>query len=540
MKTQDFLDLLDGVKHQNGYWMARCPGHEDSSSSLQISERHDSIGIHCHAGCRPQDVMEALDLHMADLYFSGKGTLGEPEAIYQYRDEHGDLVFEAVRYPGKKFRQRHEVEGEYVYSLEGVPRVLFRLPEIIAAAAAHKTVYVCEGEKDVISFVSRGHEATCNPMGAGKWKDSYSTHLVGANVVIVADKDEPGRHHAERVRTSIREAGGLVTIVEAKEGKDATDHFEAGYEVEDFVPVVERVRRGIVTAREMAENGIVHLKTLQTAGEEFVIPDFHIQRHALAFRPSRLYLLGGYTGDGKTTIALQITRRLCEQLAPPKVGFFSMEMSSDDLRNRLIEHHGLPLHLIEHPWMMNEGQKLVYQSAINEIRDWPLEIIYDTQVNAEQIVETTLDREYGFVFVDHIHRFNWGGERRTLEKEITQLTNLALDYNIPVFILAQLRAQRMGGQFEAYPRPTLASFKETSVLGEDAALAMTIWRHRTGDSQYDPTGMSELIVLKNRYGATGSQLLGLDVNRMLFLGGRPNEIPNDDPLAGSDTEDAPY
>jgi 5S rRNA maturation endonuclease (ribonuclease M5) len=471
-----------------------------------------------------------MSLSMADLFPGNRrGARSEPTAVYPYVDEESLLLFEACRYDlgdGKKtFKQRHidRETGEYVYNLEGVRRVLYRLPFVVQAAQAHQTIYLVEGEKDVHSLGAVGAVATCNPMGAGKWRpEEYNHYLMGTNVIIVQDKDEPGRHHATRVRDSLRDMGGLVTIVEAKEGKDATDHLEAGFGLDDFVPVVERVRRGIVTAREMAENGRIHLRSEPGSVPEYVVPDFSFGKYALSFRQGRPYLLGGYTSDGKTTTALQIARSLCSSSVAPRVGFFSMEMSSDDLRNRLIEHMGIPLYKIEHPWDMSQEEKTRYGFGMEQIREWPLEIIFDTQLSAETICEVTRDRDYDFVFVDHIHRFSWGGERRVLEKEVAMLTNLALDFNIPVFILAQLRSRQQGGQGKGitqFPKPTINEFKETSVLGEEAAMALAIWRHRLQDTTYDPSGMSELLVLKNRYGPTGGTMLKLDVKRMIFTPG---------------------
>ena len=536
MTIDEFLDLLEGVHPYAGGYKALCPAHEDRTPSLQVTEREDgSIGVHCHAGCPIESILEALGKGLPDLFPGNRGqSYGEPLAVYPYTDEQGNVLFEACRFEGKRFRQRHTTEdGEVVYNLEGVRRVLFRLPHVIKAAEARETIYLCEGEKDVLSFVDRGYVATCNPMGAGKWRPEYNEYLQTANVVIVQDKDEPGRHHAIRVRDSLRDAKVLVTIVEAKEGKDATDHFEAGYGVDEFVPVVERARRGIVTAREMAETGKIHLRSELGSVPEYVVPDFTLGSHALAFRQGRPYLLGGYTGDGKTTISLQIARSLCSSPVPPRVGFFSMEMSADDLRNRFISHWGLPLYLMEHPWLMDDHQKITYRAAAAQLGEWPLEIIFDTQLSAQSICDVTRDRDYDFIFLDHIHRFSWGGERRNLESEIAMLTNLALDFNIPVFVLAQLRAVRSGqGKFEKFPRPSIAEFKETSVLGEEAALAMAIWRHRTNDTTYDPGGASELIALKNRYGATSSTHIRLDPKRMIFEPGgitRADPHPVDEP-----------
>lgn len=523
MSLDEFIDLLENVKHSGGRYMARCPAHEDAKQSLQVQAGEKGILVNCFAGCTTQSVVEALGLGIADLFYgsaSGARSLGEPEAIYPYVDEEGALLFEAVRFPGKKFRQRHpdpDNPGEWIWGLENTRRVLYRLPEILAAAQAGKMIYLCEGEKDVHNLLAVGVEATCNPMGAGKWRSDYTASLVGATVVIVQDKDEPGRHHAERVRDQLRDAGILVYIVEARDGKDASDHLSAGYGVDDFVAVTERVRRGIVTAREMAANGMVMQGAEKDSILEYPVMDFTIGKLPLAFRPGRMYLLGGYTGDGKTTMMLQLVRSLCGLTSAPKIGVFSMEMSSDDLRNRIVGHWGLPLFAVEHPWTMTEEQTQVHMAALAQVEGWSLEVIFDTALSAETVAETARDRDYDFVFIDHIHRFAWGTERRVLEKEVATLTNLALDFNIPVFVLAQFRNYATGKGTTLYPRPTLQDFKETGSLGQEAALAMAVYRHRDSGGNYLPSNLAEFIVLKNRFGPTSAQGLKLDASRMVFV-----------------------
>ena len=58
---------------------------------------------------------------------------------------------------------------------------------------SREVIYICEGEKDVEALERAGCAATCNAGGAGKWRPEYSEALAGANVIIVADRDEPGR-----------------------------------------------------------------------------------------------------------------------------------------------------------------------------------------------------------------------------------------------------------------------------------------------------------------------------------------------------------
>ena len=123
------------------------------------------------------------------------------------------------------------------WSVKGVGLVPYRLPRVLAAVDAGETVYIAEGEKDVHALEAAGVTATCNPMGAGKWRASYSRHLAGAAVVIIADADEPGIAHARDVAAKLDGRAASVRIVTAAKGKDASDHLAAGHGPADFIPL---------------------------------------------------------------------------------------------------------------------------------------------------------------------------------------------------------------------------------------------------------------------------------------------------------------
>src|SRR6185312_8711316 len=93
---------------------------------------------------------------------------------------------------------------------------------------------VCEGEKDADSLASVGALATCNPMGAGKWRTEYSEALTGRVVVILPDDDKPGRAHAAGVAADLLRVGCEVRIVEIPKGKDASDWLAAGGTLADI------------------------------------------------------------------------------------------------------------------------------------------------------------------------------------------------------------------------------------------------------------------------------------------------------------------
>ena len=246
-----------------GRWSARCPGHEDRNASLSISASGEGTTlIHCHAGCDTRAVVAAAGLAMADLFEGRPRTTGHLNVVatYTYPDEAGAELFQVVRLEPKSFRQRHKARsGEkadregWCWNMAGVRRVLYRLPDVLAAAKAGLPIWLVEGEKDADGLVALGLVATCNAGGAGKWRTDYTASLQGvARVVVVADKDEPGRKHAVQVARSLAKAGIPTRVVEVTEGKDASDWIASGATREDFEALPEATEQLKVDGGELA------------------------------------------------------------------------------------------------------------------------------------------------------------------------------------------------------------------------------------------------------------------------------------------------
>jgi 5S rRNA maturation endonuclease (ribonuclease M5) len=158
---------------------------------------------------------------------------GRVVASYDYTDDKGELLYQVVRLEPKDFRQRRpDGKGEWIWNLQGVRRVLYRLPELLAAKNADpkRPVFVVEGEKDADALQRGGATATCNPMGAGKWRNEYAEFLRGFEAVaVIADKDEPGRAHAQQVAASVVAVVKQVKVIElpGERVKDASDFIAA-------------------------------------------------------------------------------------------------------------------------------------------------------------------------------------------------------------------------------------------------------------------------------------------------------------------------
>ena len=169
-------------------------------------------------------------------------------ATYDYCDADGRLVYQACRHePGrdgrtKDFSQRvPDGTSDWRWSMTGVTRVLYRLPEVLAAVAAGELVYIVEGEKDADQLTLYGLTATTNVGGAGKWKRDYSAALAGAHVVILPDNDAPGATHGDTVAASLDGVAAslkVVTLPGLPPKGDVSDWLAAGNTIDELHALV--------------------------------------------------------------------------------------------------------------------------------------------------------------------------------------------------------------------------------------------------------------------------------------------------------------
>jgi hypothetical protein len=164
-------------------------------------------------------------------------------AAYDYLDEEGKLLYQTIRYSDKSFKARRpNGTGGWVGNIEGIRRVLYCLPELLAADPA-QWVFVCEGEKDTRNLRGLGLSATCNPFGAGKWATEYNGALEGRRVAVLEDNDDDGRKHCRKVANSLSGTASLVKVLSLPglaEHGDVSDWLELGHTVDDLLVEVEQ------------------------------------------------------------------------------------------------------------------------------------------------------------------------------------------------------------------------------------------------------------------------------------------------------------
>jgi 5S rRNA maturation endonuclease (ribonuclease M5) len=288
-----------GCRGRGSSWT--CPAHDDRRASLSVREGADGRALlKCHAGCSLEEVVAALGLQERDLFANdGERDDRREIATYDYVDEEGTLLFQVVRYWPKSFRQRRpDGRGGWIWNLDGTTRVLYRLPQVLEAVRSGERVYVVEGERDVHALEELGLVAATNPGGAGKWRDEYSRYLAGADVTIIADRDDAGRRHALQVARSLEGVAARVQVLEPTKGKDISEHLLFGGSLGELAPL---------------EDG----DPAPSAGRTIPASAVRPERVAWVW-PDRvpagmLTLFAGRPGEGKSTIVIDLAARVTRQ-----------------------------------------------------------------------------------------------------------------------------------------------------------------------------------------------------------------------------------
>jgi replicative DNA helicase len=271
---------------------------------------------------------------------------------------------------------------------------------------------------------------------------------------------------------------------------------------------------------------------------------------------SDLMILAGRPGMGKTSLATNIAfnaaRRWMRDMAdgiPPsesvgaKVAFFSLEMSADQLATHILaEQSGISSENLR----MGKISKAEFgqlAAAAAELENLPF-FIDDTGGLSISALHTRVRRlqrrhnnEIGLVVVDYLQLLTSGkGSNENRVQEISEISRglktLAKDMNVPVLALSQLSRAVESREDK---RPMLSDLRESGSIEQDADMVWFVFREDYYTAQREPKrpmegddakifedhakwaadmervyGLAELIVAKQRHGATGKVVLKFD------------------------------
>ena len=231
------------------------------------------------------------------------------------------------------------------------------------------------------------------------------------------------------------------------------------------------------------------------------------------FQRSDLIIVAGRPSQGKTALVLSIARNAAILHDVP-VGFFSLEMSSQQLVLRLIcAEARVDAHMVrtgrlpEDEWRKLSTSVGKLHKAKIFIDDTPALTVLEIRAKARRL---RAEHNIGLIVVDYLQLMQGPKNVQSREQEISTISRslkaLAKELNIPVLALSQLnRAVELRGD----KRPVLADLRESGAIEQDADVVLFVHRPEmfgiATDENNEPTeGMAEIIVGKQRNGPTGS------------------------------------
>lgn len=301
MTIHQMLEQFGEFRKSGAGWITHCPGpnhsNGDRKPSLSVSEGDGGrVLLHCFAGCTTEEICAAKGWNLTDLFMGNNGGSQQPQivAVYDYIDESGKLLFQNVRYEPKEFRARRpDGNGGWIWTLEGVRRVPYHLPEMIAA----DFVLIVEGEKDADTAAKLGMAATSSK----HWRPEFSDFLHGRRVAVIADADDPGRKTAADVAQKLTGKTASLKVFELPGSKDLSDWVSSGGNKDALLGFIEAQPewKPSLSWRDMFHC----FEDFENAPPlSFAIRDL-LQNDGAT-------LIGGLSGHGKTLIMLSMAKAL--------------------------------------------------------------------------------------------------------------------------------------------------------------------------------------------------------------------------------------
>jgi replicative DNA helicase len=239
---------------------------------------------------------------------------------------------------------------------------------------------------------------------------------------------------------------------------------------------------------------------------------------------SDMIVLGARPSMGKTSLALDIARHVALHDKKP-VAFFSLEMSRDQLIDRLISAESLvPLWKLRTGKISDESDFGLIQNALDLLSRAPIFIDDSAGLNILQMRSMArrlrTEQNLGLIVVDYLQLIQPRTASDNLVHQITEISRglkaLARELNVPVLALSQLNRSVDSREVKI---PRLADLRDSGSIEQDSDVVMFIYRKDRDRSGVAPEeeNIAEIIIAKHRNGPIGTVKLRFDPEKTRFM-----------------------
>ncbi|MDX9913112.1 MAG: replicative DNA helicase [Candidatus Moranbacteria bacterium] len=377
---------------------------------------------------------------------------------------------------------------------------------------------------DVLSISNKLEEV-------GKLEDVGGSSYIASLVNIV-----PSASHVVHYAKVVQKKAMLRRLI------SAADHIvEMGYSGnEDVERILDEAEQGIfkvsqkylkqdfVPIKSILENAFNRIDELhRDDGSIRGVPSgfLDLDKVLAGFQKSDLIILAARPSLGKTTLALDIARQVGVQSKIP-VGIFSLEMSSDQLIDRMLAAQaGIDLWRLRTGKLRSSGPENDFEKlneAMGILSEAPIYIDDTASANIMEMrtMARRLQTEHnlGLIIIDYLQLMEGrsrSGDNRVQEiSEISRaLKQLARELNIPIIALSQLSRQV---ESRSPQIPKLSDLRESGSIEQDADVVMMLYREDREKPDTPNKQIVDVIIAKHRNGPIGRASLYFEEQSTTF------------------------
>lgn len=306
--------------------------------------------------------------------------------------------------------------------------------------------------------------------------------------------------------------------------KTSSDILNLGYEASDEVSIIlDRAEKSIFDILQKRNTkGFSHIKDVLVDAfnklEELYNNKGHITGVPTGFtdldyrtagmQNSDLILIAARPAMGKTSFALNIAQYAAIHGKVP-VAVFSLEMSKEQLVNRMlcsevmIDSQKMRVgKLDDSDWQKMAMALGPLSEAPIYIDDTPGVTVMELRAKCRRL---KLEKDLGLIVIDYLQLMQGRGKTENRQQEVSEISRslkiLAKEINVPVITLSQLSR---APEARSDRRPMLSDLRESGAIEQDADMVMFLYRDDYYNPETEKQNIAEVIIAKNRNGATGT------------------------------------
>jgi replicative DNA helicase len=416
-----------------------------------------------------------------------------------------------VREP-QSIESEKAVLGSMLISKDAVPRAMNILIDNSFYDAKHQIIY-----KNIMELFEKNEVIDSVSLINNLKKNKELEKVGGAYYLTGLSNEAPSFENVEYYANIVKEKYILRTVISVSKeiSFDAYDeHLDVGTILDkaeqklfnisqqsqlsqftDIYPLLEKVLEDWAQQKKGTLTGIASGFT-------------ELDNMLSGFQKSDLIILAGRPSMGKTALALTIARNSAVTYNH-KVGIFSLEMSNQQLAQRLITAEArVDSHLVRTGRLPKTEWKNL-ASAANDLHKAPIYIDDSASLNILELRakarKLKSEKDVDILIVDYLQLLNQDGRSESRQQEISfisrSLKALAKELKIPIIALSQLSR---AVESRAEHRPIMSDLRESGAIEQDADIILFIYRKFVYSRDELDKGLAEIIVAKHRNGPTGN------------------------------------